>query len=412
MLTGKHVRVRYSRNRLIPVYLDVTDRDWREVAEHLLEVFREMKGKTRGEMEGEVQETIDDNPTQVVHQGLAKLLEDRCEFEVDSELEPDELREKVFLAAAAVRRSGAAFDRNAVLERVAAEAGTTVEVIDRGLFADLKSEQRCVGFEDCTVDQLLNRYNVALAQAILLRSTGVTVQVYGETPARYRQLFRALKFHRLICDIQPSGPEAYTLRLDGPLSLFSATQKYGVQLANFLPTLLQCKRFELTATVRWGAQRKEKVFQLNDGDGLKSHTVDYGDYTPKDLILFAESFQKTVTDWELSAATEVVSLTSGYWTPDYQLVRSATGEVVRLEILGFWRRIDAEKLYRRLAAEMDGPFILAVSEQLNIDEALAEEWGGHIYRFKRTPLPAEIVKLAEAQLGSVNPGSGGRGNRR
>jgi len=412
MLTGKLVRVRYSRNRLIPVYLDVTDRDWREVAGHLLEVFREMKGKTRGEMEDEVQETIGDMPTQLVHQGLAKLLEDRCEFEVDSELAPDELREKVFLAAAESRRSGTAFDRDAILERAAAAAGVSAEKVDRGLFADLKNEQRCFEFDDCTVDQLLHRYNVALAQAILLRCTEVTVNVFGETPSRYRQLFRAIKFHRLICDIQPRGPETYSLRLDGPLSLFSATQKYGVQLANFLPTLLQCKRFELTATVRWGAQRKEKVFTLTDGDGLKSHTVDYGDYTPKDLILFAESFRKSVTGWELSAATEVVPLPSGYWTPDYQLVRTETGEVVRLEILGFWRRTDVEKLFRRLAAELDGPFILAVSEQLNIDEAQAEEWGESIYRFKRTPLPTEVVQRAEAQLSDVNPISGRPGKRR
>jgi predicted nuclease of restriction endonuclease-like RecB superfamily len=119
-----------------------------------------------------------------------------------------------------------------------------------------------------------------------------------------------------------------------------------------------------------------------------------------------------VTGWELSGAAEVVSLPSGYWTPDYQLVRSATGEVVRLEILGFWRRTDVEKLYRRLTAELDGPFILAVSENLNIDEALAEEWDGHIYRFKRTPLPGEIVKLAEAQLAGVNPSSADSGKRR
>lgn len=411
MLTGKLVRVRHSRNRLIPVYLDVTDQEWREVAQHLLEVFREMNGKTRGEMEQEVEETIGDNPTQVVHQGLAKLLEDRCEFEVDSELAPEELREKVFLAAAAARRAGA-FDRIAVLDRVAAHAGTTSEAVDRGLFADLKSEQRCARFDDCTVEQLLNRYNVALAQAILLRSTGVTLQVYGETSARYRQLFRAIKFHRLICDVQASGPEAYTLRLDGPLSLFSATQKYGVQLANFLPTLLQCKRFELTGAVRWGAQRKEKVFTLNDGEGLKSHTVDYGDYTPKELTLFAESFRKSVAGWELSSEAEVMSLPSGHWTPDFHIIHSATGEVVRLEILGFWRRADVEKLYRRLTAELDGPFVLAVSEQFNIDESLADEWGGHIYRFKRTPLPAEIVKLAQAQLAGVNPNSRGGGGRR
>lgn len=398
MLTGKHVRVRYSRNKLLATYLDVTSQEWREVAELLLEVFRGLPGRTRGEMEDEVRETIDDNPTQLVHQGLAKLLEDRCEFEVDSEMEPDELREKVFLASAAARKAGAVFDRAAILQQVATETGTSAEVVDRGLFADLKTEQRMVRFDDCTADQLLNRYNTALAQAILLRASGVTVRVYGETPARYRQLFRSIKFHRLICDIQPDGPEAYRLTLDGPLSLFSSTQKYGMQLAMFLPALLQCKRFDLSATVRWGAERKEKVFNLNDGDALKSHTVDYGDYTPKELQMFAESFRKSVSDWQLSAEADVVSLPSGFWTPDYQLVHAKTGTVVRLEVLGFWRRTDAEKLYRRLAAELKGPFVLAVSEQFNLDEAPDESWGEHVYQFKRTPIPAEIVKLAEAQL--------------
>ena len=53
-----------------------------------------------------------------------------------------------------------------------------------------------------------------------------------------------------------------------------------------------------------------------------------------------------------------------------------------------------------------------MSDQINIDESLTDDWGGHIYRFKRTPLPAEIVKLAEAQLASVNPTSRKPGNRR
>jgi predicted nuclease of restriction endonuclease-like RecB superfamily len=230
----------------------------------------------------------------------------------------------------------------------------------------------------------------------------------GETPARYRQLFRSVKFHRLICEIQPSGPETYRLQLDGPLSLFSATQKYGVQLANFLPTLIQCKRFELHATLRWGAERKEKVFALSHSDGLKSHKVDYGDYLPKELQLFAESFRKSVEGWVLSADADVVALPSGTWVPDYQLVHQATGEVVRLEILGFWRRTDADKLFKRLKSELGGPFIIAASEQFNIDEITADEANEHIYRFKRTPLPAEIVKLAEAQLKSVKPKSSGR----
>lgn len=398
MLTGKLVRVRHHRNRLIPVYIHVDERDWREVATHLLEVFRTLPGKTRFEAEEELRETIGDNPTQLVHQGLAKLLEDRCEFEVDSEHTPDELRERVFLVASAARSRSerATLDRRVILDQVASELGTTADVIDRGLFADLKSEQRIVRFDDCTVDQLLHRYNVALVQAILLRATSVTVHIHGEAASRYRQLFRAIKFHRLICDIQPAGPDTYTLRLDGPLSLFSSTQKYGMQLANFLPNLALCKRFELKATLRWGAQRKEKTFELDHTQGLKSHLVDYGDYTAKELQMFADSFHKAAVNWELSADVDVVSLPSGAWVPDFTLIHKATGKVVRVEILGFWRRTDADRLYRRLTKELGGPFILAVSEQFNIDEVADDNWGNHIYRFKRTPLPVEVARLADA----------------
>ena len=45
-----------------------------------------------------------------------------------------------------------------------------VEVVEAGLFADLKSEQRLVQFKDLTAQRLLQRYNVALAQAVLLES--------------------------------------------------------------------------------------------------------------------------------------------------------------------------------------------------------------------------------------------------
>jgi predicted nuclease of restriction endonuclease-like RecB superfamily len=333
-----------------------------------------------------------------VHQGLAKLLEDRCEFDVESSHPPDELRERVFQAAAAQRAAGE-FNRQAVLEATAAELGLTGEQIDQGLFADLKIEQRLIRFKDCTVEQLLQRYNVALAQAILLRSTGVVVNIMGETPARYRQLFRAIKFHRLICEIREAGRDSYTLALDGPLSLFSATQKYGMQLANFLPSLLQCKRFDLKATVRWGAQRKEKEFRLESNDGLCSHLPDYGDYVPAELAMFAEAFRKKSDDWDISSEAALLPLGTSVWTPDFVLTHRRTKRKVYLEILGFWRRTDADKLYRRLQKELKEPFILAVSEQFNIDEADEGEVNSSIYVFKRTPLPEEVIRLAEVVIG-------------
>src|SRR5262249_22965665 len=151
-----------------------------------------------------------------------------------------------------------AFDRAAVLREIADGLQMTPDAVDQGLFADLKSEQRLVRFDDISAERLLQRYNVALAQAVLLRSTGVTIQVRHETPQRYRQLLRAIKFHRLIAEWEKTGGDSYRLHLDGPLSLFSATQKYGLQLALFLPVLLHCCDFELEATLRWGTDKREK----------------------------------------------------------------------------------------------------------------------------------------------------------
>ena len=285
-----------------------------------------------------------------------------------------------------------------MLNEVSQTLSITLEQAEQGLFADLKAEQRIIRFDDLSADQLLSRYNVALAQAILLRSTGVIVAIHGESPARYRQLARSIKFHRLICEIHSSGPDSYTLKLDGPLSLFSSTQKYGMQLSVFLPTVLQCRRFELTAAVRWGTQRKEKVFTLNASDGLRSHLADYGDYVPKDLLMFAASFREKVTDWSISSEAALVPLTNGFWTPDYELTHLPSGGKVLLEILGFWRKTDVEKHYRRIRSEVKAPFVLAVSEQLNVDEAANDDWKTNIYRFKKTPLVDEVVKLARQQL--------------
>src|SRR4051794_5907995 len=133
MLTGNLVRVRHARNRLLPIYLNVDDGAWRSVAEQLLVLFRGLQGSSRSEMESEITEAVGDNPTQLVHQGLAKLLEDRCEFEVEASHPPEEVREKVFTLAAVARTAGT-FDRQVLLESVAGELGITSAQVESSLF--------------------------------------------------------------------------------------------------------------------------------------------------------------------------------------------------------------------------------------------------------------------------------------
>jgi uncharacterized protein len=393
MLPTNLVRVRNVRTRLSPQYLDPSSEAWREIAEQVLEVFHNKNGVSRGELEAELEELIGNHPGQILFQGLAKLLEDRCEFEVVSGHPPPEIREKVF-AEATKRRAEGTFDRDAVLSQVAVELGLSSEAVERGLFADLKSEQRIVRFEDISVTRLIERYNVALAQAILLRATSVTIEIRNETPARFRQLFRSIKFHRLICDAEQTARGTTTLRLDGPLSLFSATQRYGLQLALFLPTLLQCKDFELRAEVRWGVQRKEKNFILTKSEGLVSHLPDHANWTPPELQMFVELFRKKIQGWEIDEEAEVLPLGKSWWAPDFRLTHRPTGKTVLLEVLGFWRRGSAESHLARLRQFAGRPFLLAVSDQLKIDDEELESLPAEIHRFRSMPQPDEIVRLA------------------
>ena len=402
MLTGKQVRVRYARDHIVPQYLDATDAQWLQVAEQLLGIFRSSNGATRGELEEEIDDLFGDQPNPQIHQGLAKLLEDRCEFEVQSSLPPEEVREAVFLAAARKRQTlleqiGAIFSRDEVVRAVTLEMKTELPILEASLFADLKSEQRLAQFRDITPERLLERYNVSLAQAILLRSTGVEIIIRGEAPARFRQLFRQIKFHRLICDLEPVKGNAYRLRLDGPLSLFSATQKYGLQLALFLPTLLLCSDFELKAKLRWGADRKDKAFQLSAKDGLVSHQAEAGAYVPLEVPMFVEMFQKKIADWEISEETEIIPIGKSFWVPDYRLVHRVTGKCVMLDILGFWRRSSVERHLQLLRDHADRPFIIALSDQLNVEVTDLEGLPDNVVRFRNMPLADEVAKRA-AQL--------------
>jgi predicted nuclease of restriction endonuclease-like RecB superfamily len=371
---------------------------WLATAESLLQLFQAHQGSTRGAIEQEIREIRGNDPLQLVHQGLAKLLEDRCEFEVVAGQPPEQLREAVFALASQQRKETRGIDRQAVLTEAGTRLGLTADAVEQGLFADLKTEQRLIRFSDISPVRLLERYNVALAQAVLLRSVAIHITVRHEPPARYRQLFRNIKFRRLVCEAEAIRPESYKLHLDGPLSLFSATQKYGLQLALFLPELLLCRDFELQADLRWGPRRQEKKFTLTAEDGLVSHDPDRGMYIPPEIGMFVELFRKKIDGWEISEETELVPLGNTLWAPDFRLSERFTGRIVYLDVLGFWRRSSVESHLRKLQAHAKVPFVLAISEQMRVDESELEGLPAEIYRFRQMPLPEEIARLAGQAL--------------
>ncbi|MEO1086636.1 MAG: DUF790 family protein, partial [Acidobacteriota bacterium] len=243
MLTSDLVLARVYKKKVRPRFVSDRDPELLELAGGLIEAFAEHRGEPRHRLDTELGELLGTGTDFQLHRGLAKLLFDRCEFEAAAPVEPEQLRGQVFAEAAAAYRVDTEdvqpfqFDRAAVLEAAAGRLEVNVEAIEQGLYADLKAEQVLGEFKRCTADWLLRRYNVALAQGVLFRATRLEIELAPAPPEKHRALFRKVKFFRLMHRVKRLPEGGWRLTLDGPVSVFKSSGKYGLQMASFLPTL-------------------------------------------------------------------------------------------------------------------------------------------------------------------------------
>lgn len=404
MLTSDLVRVRRRAGRLVPQYLrGPTAERLLPIARDYVEILSQRVGQRRDEIEAALDAIEVPARDRVGALGLRKVLDDGCEFEVQQGVDPEALRREVFLAAAAAHRAldlRARFDRAAVLDEVAARLGTTPAAIEAGLYADLRGAEILLRVAAPSPELLLDRYNLSLAQSILLRATQVTVRIEGESPARYRQIFRAARFHGLIHVVQGDPAAGYTLTLDGPFSLFDAVQRYGLRLAMFLPSLLPCASFHLRAEVRWGRDKQPFAFELGSGDGLVFHGRELPDTTPE-LAAFCEGFTKLDAPWKVAQNDRIFALPGEVvCVPDLVFENRETGEEVYLEAFGFWSR---DAVWRRVELIRKGfpaRILLAVGKQLRVsEEVLGEDDAGELYVYRQTMSPRAVLARLEGKRG-------------
>ena len=407
MLTGDLLRVRFRKGRIHLPYIDDQDPDHLGIAETMIRVFDNHEGGTRQELDEELADTTGSGTEFLFHRGLAKLLRDRCTFESASTVDPADLRRRIFAAAAAAYRNTdqVRIDREAILAGAGVPDALDVTQVEGTFYADLKEAERLTSFKPCTPGWLLSRYNVALAQAALLRASGMDMHVEGESPARYRELFRKMKFFRLLHEIRQTGPGNYHVHIDGPMSIFKSSQRYGLQIAQFLPSVLHCKNWQITASIVWGATRREGVLKLTPETGLKPVGPSTGQWIPEEVAWLEDRFNRLKTEWRISAGTDVIDLGGqGVLAPEYILTHPPTGMNVYLEFLGYWRSEGVRTRLELLGRYGPPNMILAISAELGVDEEASTDIHGEVYAYRRTPVARDILKILENMV-KTHPGA-------
>jgi predicted nuclease of restriction endonuclease-like RecB superfamily len=316
--------------------------------------------------------------------GLIKLIEDACEFEAESAVEPRKLRSDVFTRAAVARKSLAAdqrFDRGALLEQAGLAHGLDPAQVEQALFSDLKSEHRLLRAPDLAPKLLLERYDLGQLQAVLLRAVKITATVSCSSAQGYRDIFRKLKFRRLLFQVRAEPGGGYRIEIDGPFSLFESVTKYGLQLALMLPALLAADSLALQADLRWGKARAPVSFKLEhrgdpsrDGEPVR---------LPDEVSGLLEAFGDGRDGWSARPADTVLDLPGvGLCVPDLRFTHRS-GVSVFLEVLGYWSRDAVWRRVEMVQRGLDHKLLFAASERLRVSaEVLADHPSGALYVYK------------------------------
>lgn len=410
MLTADLVRTRRAKGELQIVEIDAKSRPrLLELCGEVIAAASSSVGRTRDELEAALA-AIDVTPRDArVLEGLAKLIEDRCEIDADVEASPEDLRREVFLRAAEVRAAageGATFDRAAVLEEVAERRAMDPVALEAALYADLRGAQVVRALPTLTPEQLLTEYEEGQPKAVLLRAVRVVVVVRCASAGAFRALFRKVKFLRLLFSVREVEGGAYRLEIEGPFSMFDAVTKYGLKLAMLLPALDECTSYELEADVRWGKAREAMTFRRKGGVGAASASTaaagqgggDGPGALPDDVAALVKGFKALPTLWRVAPSTALLALEGvGLCVPDLEFEHRGTGEKIFLEVMGFWSR---EAVWRRVDLVERGlskKIVFAVSERLRVSEAvLGADAPAALYVYKGVMSPKVLAERLEA----------------
>lgn len=372
MLTADLVSVRRRGDELrLPPADDQREERIRAIASALLDEARARIGQPRDEVEQGLRETADAWPDdRRLAAAVSKLVRDTLRFQETDAATSAELRRDLFRRATAARRAGT-YDRAAVIKQAADARGSDAPAVEEAMFADRPGAQRLLAIEAPSPAALASGFALAEAQAVLLRATKVVADLRAADAGTYRRLFRTLKFLRLL-PVITRAPDGHGVRveIDGPLSLFQASAKYGLQLALALPGIAACDAWSVEADVRWGTDRRPLRFRLAGRGAAGGAEAPL----PDELATFVTAFEKADTGWLIDREPAVLDLPgAGLCVPDLAFTRASDGARVFFELLGFWSR---EAVFRRIdlvRAGLPHRILFAASKTLRVSEALLDE---------------------------------------
>ena len=392
MLTREHAIARIEDGIVVPDRLIRSKHaHYSALAKSAARVYEEGRGRTRRELHSAIHRVFAnelDCPIRRID-SFCKLLDERGTFEMDEKGLASKLRREVFRKASAHHPLVSHVDKlfgNAefkVKDLIASSFSKSWMELQEGMFRDLIENHTLLEFQSfATPVELLSRYNIAQTQVALFDAVEVIVQMRED----FKSIVRYAKLARLMHRIQRTS-DGYRIALDGPASLLQNTSRYGVSMAKFLPGLLSCRGWSLSASIRkpkWGRLR----LLLDAECGLNSSVVAPSEFDSSVEEKFYERWKNADTlGWTIERETEILSQGQSVFFPDF-VFRHQDGRVAMMEIIGFWTPEYLEHKRKSLSLFPKDNLFFAIHQSIDSPSLQIEE--RRVLRYK-TSISVETV---------------------
>jgi uncharacterized protein len=403
MLTLQLLRVRTRNGAIFPLFC--TKEEEIELAKKIIQEFEQTwKNKEKKAVLEDRITTIEESDAGSDYKlvrGFYALLERRCTFKSrDSNsdndggtsststipiIDPPRIRKAIFEESSKRGFALTELERREIADSVASKLHlSSHDVVLKAMWSDLDDNLILDHFDAIGPEALVGWYNLSLMQTLLFNCTKLDFYISGGL--NWKRVLRSVKRLGLMYHLQqPQQQQENRIicSLEGPLSLFKLTDRYGTLLAKLLPSIIfssDKKResgsggeWHLDAWIVRKTMEGRKIYEFKiSKDEIPELLTDpfpsfpsssstekeaagssplYNDYYNFDSAVeekFAKRFEQAETGWRLTREPDPLVLSNGgAFIPDFMFEKY--DKKIYLEIVGFWTKEYLERKLQKLA---------------------------------------------------------------
>ena len=399
MLGGQYQMATYRQGKVYPKRL-VESQENLTLAQELIYVFELNQGQSKEQLTEDLKgvDSLGFHPKLV--QGMAKLMADKAGFTSLASEDMPTLRQGVFDASAAYWKQGGGKNLNSFLEHQKEilkdqNLGANIEV-KRWLYSDLESNQVLVKVPKITAIELLELYNLEQVKSLFLNAERLNLTLELESDTSLRQVLQSLKFFGLLFQIHHQSKTKLVLEIEGPQSVLDNGRSYGVEMANFFPTLLLLKcPWELDAKLKRKGVARVFTFLINQKNPYKCSYQEQGVWEQGKLKALTERFsEKYAKPLSVKLTQEIIPLKMGaFLLPDLEVKKSR--QTVNVELVRYLSG-PKKKWLAQVVKELPKNYFFAIKAKGKVKEELQGILGEHLVPFAIELTAPALKKLVES----------------